>query len=341
MRRSTCLAFALTLVLSCSALAQEEPPARPPLAVPDSAWEGVERVPNRLVHVWRAGHRFSTTSRHSMTVERPGPAGTMTMEMIFVSDDVVVEAPEQGGATISSTYRDVVYEVAAGGRSFAIDTRDGTLRSGNPVVDAMALMVGAPLKVTIGPAGTVERVHGGPDVAARMLAGVPAKLREQLRAQFATSMSDEQLARQLQESYVVFPPEELQPGQTWTREYSMPLDLLGEVGIVAEYAYLGVVQRDGARHARLYCRIACAGAEERDIQLANGMPALASLSPFEGTGSLHVRLADGMVVDMSPRTAGYDVVVKVQGEEVRIHTEITAASSCVDAPTTDTETAPR
>jgi hypothetical protein len=48
-----------------------------------------------------------------------------------------------------------------------------------------------------------------------------------------------------------------------------------------------------------------------------------------------------MVVDMSPRTAGYDVVVKVQGEEVRIHTEITAAASCVDAPTTDTETAPR
>jgi hypothetical protein len=329
-------AVALVLALALPALAQEPPiPAPPPgdeapLEVPAAELDGLERAPQRLVHRFEAGRRYRGSSRQHMAVDQ-GPMGQFVMDMMFVTDDEVAAVRSDGGALMSTTYRDVVYEISAQGQSFVIDTREGKTQTGNPAIDAMANFVGAKLEVTVAADGTLEQVTGGPALVDRIVADLPPGMKEGMAEQLGNSMNDEQLARQFQETYIVFPAGELAAGQGWKRAYTMTVEPVGAMDVSVDYVYLGVAEREGVRCAKLYARHRSSGCQDRDI-VVQGMPAVVSISPFTAEGSIWVRVEDGILVDQSPRMVSYTTDMEIAGQKVHIKTEMTATGQVVEVP---------
>ncbi len=298
--------------------AAEPAPEEAPPTIPDAAWAGLERKPVRLAHRFTAGQVLGQRIRQRMELDQ-GALGHMTTDMVLTAA-ITTRAAGAEGVELELRYRDVVYELDANGQTFALDTRDGTT-SGNPVVDALAGMVGVPLRMDARPDGRVEKVTGAGKLVDAIVGRCPPEVGPQLRAQLEQNMNDDQLASTSQESLIVFPDRELRPGDAWHRTYTAQIQPIGAVDYRADYVFLGTAVRDGVAQAKLLLRTRCRGVQARESLLQPGLTAVMDMDAFEGTTSVWVRLADGALVEQEPLTLRFGLKIAAEGEvfEMRYH----------------------
>lgn len=308
------LALALALALPCVQVCAQEGAAPDALKPPPEALEGVEAVPLALEHRYTAGKRLVYEQRQTMDIDQ-GPMGTVTIQTGFGMERLVKEGRPEG-ALLVEKFLHVVQEVTAQGQTHTLDTRDGT-RSGNPGVDCMEGLVGGAIEVEVAGPGEVKRVSGAGGLVERVVAACPEHMQDMMAAQLSDSLNDETMARQIQESLLVFPGGELQPGATWRRAGKYPLPPLDEVDRTIDYVYLGVVERGGVKCAKLWTRTKV-GAIEAKQTVIQGQPATVSLSAFEGQAAILVRAEDGEVLEYGPMEVKYTLDLKVAGQEMQI-----------------------
>lgn len=294
------------LVCAVPSLAQEVAP------VPSDAHQGVEAVPVELKHRFSAATKLVYESRQTVEVEQRGLGRTSVETMFEVVREL--EPAEGGGATGVETWRAVMHGASAGVQAKWLDTRDGT-RSGEPDIDCLEALVGGTVRWTLDAAGKVSGLEGGPALADRVLAKVPAEQQELWRQQLAATFSNEVLARQAQEGFLPFPEGPLQPGATWTHADELAIAPLGDLARTQDLTYLGLTDRAGTRCAKLWVRTRVAEVAERRVVI-QGQPVLASIGAFEGSAPLLVRVEDGALLESGPQELAYTLKLNVGGQVV-------------------------
>lgn len=322
------LALLALPLLAQPGLAQEgAAPAQPadaPVVVPAEAWEGVDKTPLKLVHVFVKGAAPRYQVRQHSEIDQ-GPMGTQVMDQVFEVRREVTDVPAEGGALVKEVYEQVVFSIESQGQTLSMDTRDGT-SSGNPVIDAMGAMVGGSIESRVARDGKVEKVTGGKDMVARILEKTPDEFRPMLEQNLSQTMSDDRLGQQMQESMVVFPDKELASGDTWRRETSTDVPNIGELAMINDYVYLGTVDHGGERCAKLHLRIRSPGKEKFDTVL-QGTPATISMPPFETTSTILVRASDGEPVSGGPVTVALTIHFEVGGQQLTVVNRTTSHST--------------
>lgn len=346
--------FLLLSALSASPLLAQEPPPAPgdngpdkpaasevpaaelPVAPPE-ALEGVEKVPVTLAHRYTTGTRLVYEQRQTMEVEQ-GPMGTMSMQTGFGIERTVKEG-RADGALLIEKFLHVVQEMNGPNGPMTLDTRDQT-RSGNPGVDCLEGLVGGSIEIELTGSGEVKKVRGAAALVERIVATCPPEMQDLMAMQLAQNMNDETMARQTQENLVQFPAGELQPGAAWRRTAMYPIPPLDEVERTIDYVYLGVVDRGGVKCAKLWTRTKVGKVDGRQTEI-QGTPATISLSAFEGTAPMLVRLSDGETLEYGPLELSYTAAIDVMGQHVDVAykamTRLEARSEASAAPTTPEE----
>lgn len=304
------------------------PPADAPPRAPAEALEGVEAVPARLAHAFRPGAKLLYGTRQT-TVVREGAMSPMTTTSVFELEREVIEAAPEG-AVLADTFVHLVQESALAGRTITLDTRDGTV-SGDPMVDAMGALAGGRLQIKVGRDGRVASVEGGRALRQRVLAACPEVRRDLMSSGLEMTLDDAALMQQAQETLVLFPEEEQQPGATWRRAVKLKLGFLDELDKTIDYVYLGQVDRGGVRCAKLWSRVRVAGVENRDTMI-QGQALTVSLDPFQGECALLVRLDDGALLESGPLKLAYGMTLRVQGQELQASYELVTRMEARSAP---------
>lgn len=297
-------AQAIALACALPLLAQEAPP--------EEARQGVEAAPVELSLRFRPGTRLVYEARQTVEATT-GELGTTTVQTAFEVEREL-EPVEGGGARVVETWRSVLQEVGAGGKTHTLDTRDGT-SSGLPEVDCLRGLVGGSIRWEVDPAGKVSRLEGGPALAERVIARVPEEQRELWRLQLASTLSDEVLTRQAEEGFLSFPAGPLQPGDGWRRTSPLAVPPIGDLERTQDFVYLGLVDRNGTRCAKLWVRTRVAGVADRRVEV-EGHAMVASIDPFEGEGPMLVRVEDGALLEAGPLELRWAVRLTVAGQPV-------------------------
>lgn len=284
-----------------------------PAARAQDAPEAPERVPVRLAHRFSAGSALAFTGTIRLEAKQQGATlfGSTT-----TSDSTIrcLEVDPEGKGRFEQSFGELVHEVRMQGQRSALDTRRGE-RSGNPGVDMAANMVGGRLLATVAPDGTVVTGGGGAELLERLVKDLPPGAAEQVRQQQAPRYTDQGVAQQLQETWLRFPAEELQPDGAWTTSRKIDVQPLGAVEAKITWTYQGIVEKDGRRLARLRGSYASEPIEGRDVVI-QGQRMKLSLSSFEGSIPALVDVADGSIHTYGPGSLEYGMTMLVGGQKV-------------------------
>lgn len=242
----------------------------------------------RLRETFSPGERWMLTTimiDQTVDVEIEGDAHTQeqTINQLMVMKMVIGEPDENGTKTATLTYERIVQQMDMGDAA----EMKGFYDSANPKADSPLASQMQPLTklrftVTIDKDHQITDVKGFDELIEQMQKNNPQAAA--MLAQMKENFGNEQIKTMFQQGTDALPKNPVAVGATWTQKIPLPVAMIGDVKIDAEYKLAEVGKQDG----RDIARIEMESKGELAKQAAGAGPANMTFEKFDltQTGSL-------------------------------------------------------
>ena len=153
-------------------------------------------------------------------------------------------------------------------------------------------MVGEPISVTIAPTGAVKSLAGTARIIDKLMKGLPmdpmaAGLAQNIKAM----LSDDALRSSLEQSFSRVPDQPVKPGDTWTSEQTLGVDVIGRITGTSTFTLKAI---EGSGDAQV-ARVGVALAIRQESTPGTGASVTIKLGASKGEGELLFHIGKGRV----------------------------------------------
>jgi hypothetical protein len=277
------------------------------LAVALAASVAPSSAQTTLQYRWTQGDVlvYRTTLKTTTNVSG-GPAGPV--EQVLTQTQtvklIVAAVGPDGSATLRQTIESVSMEITGPMGKMAYDSTkpppadDADPRSAT-LAKTFGAMVGEAISVTMTPAGAVRSIAGTARIIDKLMKGLPMDpLAAGLAQNIKSMLSDDALRTSLEQSFSRMPDQPVKPGDTWTSEQTLGVDVIGRITGTSTFTLKAI---EGAGDAAV-ARIGVALAIRQESTPGAGGPMSVKLGASKGEGELVFNVGKGRVERNSMRT---------------------------------------
>jgi hypothetical protein len=235
-----------------------------------------------------------------------GPAGPVEQALTQTQTVklLVAAVGPDGSATLRQTIESVSIDISGPMGKMAYDSAkpppadDEDPRSAT-LAKTFGAMVGEAISVTIAPNGAVRSIAGTAKIIDKLMKGLPmdpfaAGLAQNIKAM----LSDDALRTSLEQSFARMPEQPVKPGDTWTSEQTLGVDVIGRITGTSTFTLKAI---EGTGDAAV-ARVGVALAIQQEGTPGTGASVTVKLGPSKGEGELLFNIAKGRVERNSMRT---------------------------------------
>ena len=235
-----------------------------------------------------------------------GPAGTVeqTLTQTQTVKLIVAAVGPDGSATLRQTIESVAMDITGPMGKMAYDsTKPPPADDADPRTATLAktfgAIVGEAISVTITPNGVVKSIAGTAKIIEKLMKDLPMDpLAAGLAQNIKAMLSDEALRTSLEQSFSRMPDQPVKPGDTWTSEQTLGVDVLGRIIGTSTFTLKAIEGTGDAAVARI--GVALAIRQESTPGAAASMSV--KLGPSKGEGELLFHIGKGRVERNSMRS---------------------------------------
>jgi hypothetical protein len=259
-----------------------------------------------LQYRWTQGDILLYRTVLKTTTNVTGPAGPVTQALTqtqTVKLLVAAVAPD-GSATLRQTIESVAVEISGPLGKMAYDsTKPPPASDEDPrnatLAKTFGAMVGEAMSVTIAPSGAVRGIAGTAKIVDKLMKGLPmdpfaAGLAQNIKAM----LSDDALRTSLEQSFSRMPEQPVKPGDTWTSEQTLGVDVIGRITGTSTFTLKAIEGTGDAAVARVGVTLAI----RQESTPGTGASVTVKLGASKGEGELLFNVAKGRVERNSMRT---------------------------------------
>lgn len=246
-----------------------------------------------------------------------GPAGAVeqTLTQTQTVKLLVAAVAPDGSATLRQTIEAVSIEIGGPMGKMAYDsTRPPPADDEDPrsatLAKTFGAMVGEAITVTIAPNGAVRSIAGTARIVDKLMKGLPmdpfaAGLAQNIKAM----LSDDALRTSLEQSFARTPERPVKPGDTWTSEQTLGVDVIGRITGTSTFTLAAIEGTGDAAVARVRVTLAI-----RQESTPGAGSVTVKLGPSKGEGELLFHIGKGRVERNTMRTE-MPATVTMRGRE--------------------------
>lgn len=235
-----------------------------------------------------------------------GPAGSVeqTLTQTQTVKLIVAAVGPDGSATLRQTIESVAIEINGPMGKMAYDSakpppaNDEDPRSAT-LAKTFGAIVGEAISVTIAPSGAVKSIAGTAKIIDKLMKELPMDpLAAGLAQNIKAMLNDDALRTSLEQSFSRMPDQPVKPGDTWTSEHTLGVDVLGRIVGASTFTLKAI---EGTGDAAV-ARIGVALAIRQESTPGAGASMTVKLGPSKGEGELLFHIGKGRVERNSMRT---------------------------------------
>jgi hypothetical protein len=235
-----------------------------------------------------------------------GPAGAVeqTLTQTQTVKLIVAAVGPDGSATLRQTIEAVAMEIGGPMGKMAYDStkpppaNDEDPRSAT-LAKTFGAMVGEAISVTIAPNGAVRSILGTAKIVDKLMKGLPMDpLAAGLAQNIKAMLSDDALRTSLEQSFSRMPDQPVKPGDTWTAEQTLGVDVIGKITGTSTFT-LKAIEGTGDNAV---ARIGVSLAIRQETTPGTGASMTVKLGASKGEGELLFHVGKGRVERNSMRT---------------------------------------
>lgn len=235
-----------------------------------------------------------------------GPAGPFeqTLTQTQTVKLIVAAIGPDGSATLRQTIEAVSIDITGPMGKMAYDSAkpppadDEDPRSAT-LAKTFGAMVGEAISVTIAPNGAVRSIAGTARIIDKLMKGLPMDPFAAGLAQNIKSMlSDDALRTSLEQSFSRMPDRPVTPGDSWTSEQTLGVDVIGRITGTSTFTLKGIEGSGDAAVARVGVTLAI----RQESTPGSGASMTVKLGESKGEGELLFHIGKGRVERNTMRT---------------------------------------
>jgi hypothetical protein len=261
-----------------------------------------------LRYKWVEGDeiRYRIELQSNATMSGLPTVGEMTVDQhsFQVIRLTVVSVAADGSATLRQTFESVRMEVSspAGKTVFDSSAADAPANASKPsIATTMAALVGESITVVVLPNGTVTKVEGMSRLLDKMTNTLGQNpMAAQVAGQLRATMSDDAMRNVFEQGFPAFPERAVTPGDTWTRELTASVPILGMLTTTSTLTLKGIENSDGVALARMAVVIAMR--QSQQASPSSPLPITAVFGDSKGEGEILFDLTRGRIQKTSLKT---------------------------------------
>jgi hypothetical protein len=235
-----------------------------------------------------------------------GPAGAVeqTLTQTQTVKLLVAAVGPDGSATLRQTIESVLMEINGPMGKMAYDsTKPPPADDEDPrratLAKTFGAMVGEAISVTMAPTGAVRSIAGTQRIIDKLMKGLPMDpLAAGLAQNIKAMLSDDALRTSLEQSFSRMPDQPVKPGDTWTSEQTLGVDVIGRITGTSTFTLKAIEGTGDAAVARIGVVLAI---RQESTPGAAG-PMTVKLGASKGEGELLFNIGKGRVERNSMRT---------------------------------------
>jgi hypothetical protein len=190
----------------------------------EPAAAGTEAV--RLAFSLPAGKAYSFNSTIDINQEMPGQRMNSKMSYKYV---LRVTKAEKDSRKLTATYGEMAMDMDMNGRKMSFNSNSGQEGPMNPlnmIGRMFSAMKGKSFTMNVSPEGEITRVDGFEELADAVIIElkIPEANRETFTRNFKTQFNENSVKKMFSESFNIFPPKPVKPGDSWKKTASLPQD---------------------------------------------------------------------------------------------------------------------
>lgn len=235
-----------------------------------------------------------------------GPAGPVEQALTQTQTVklIVAAVGPDGSATLRQTIEAVAIEITGPMGKMAYDSakpppaEDEDPRSAT-LARTFGALVGEAISVTIAPSGAVRTIAGTARIIDKLMKGLPMDpLAAGLAQNIKSMLSDDALRTSLEQSFSRMPDRPVKPGDTWTSEQTLGVDVIGRITGTSTFTLKAI---EGTGDAAM-ARVGVALAIRQESTPGTGASMTVKLGESKGEGELLFNIAKGRVERNTMRT---------------------------------------
>ena len=210
-------------------------------------------------------------------------------------------------------HESVASEQRAGGKAYETPNRRPQATPGTAQRDVGKTLArcSEAISVTIAPSGAVRSIAGTAKIIDKLMKGLPMDPFAAGLAQNIKSMlSDDALRTSLEQSFSRMPEQPVKPGDTWTSEQTLGVDVIGRITGTSTFTLKAIEGTGDAAVARVGVTLAI----RQESTPGTGASVTVKLGASKGEGELLFNVAKGRVERNSMRTE-MPTTVTMRGRE--------------------------
>jgi hypothetical protein len=246
-----------------------------------------------------------------------GPAGPVeqTLTQTQTVKLLVAAVGPDGSATLRQTIESVSIDIGGPMGKMAYDSTkppaadDEDPRSAT-LAKTFGAMVGEAISVTIAPNGAVRTIAGTAKIVDKLMKGLPMDpLAAGLAQNIKAMLSDDALRTSLEQSFARMPDQPVKPGDTWTSEQTLGVDVIGRITGTSTFTLKAIEGTGDAAVARVGVTLAL----RQEAAPGTGSVSV-KLGASKGDGELLFHIGKGRVERNTMRTT-MPTTITMRGRE--------------------------
>ncbi len=185
----------------------------------------------RFEHKYAKGsvRKYKVTSGQKTTLEMNGMDMGSSSDSTQVLREEILECDDKGGAKVKTTFAEMKMKFTQGGEETTFDStkkEDQEKLDGNPMLQMMAAYAGKSVTYTSSKVGAISKID-------------TAEIQEALGENQMAPMVEGMVRQMIELTAVVFPEKPVKKGESWKRQSSVEMGMVGTLKIDVEYTHAG------------------------------------------------------------------------------------------------------